>query len=317
MKPRPEKRRLQGLCKTAVNSEDGIVLILTLMILALITAVVVEFAYGVYTTTSELYNWRDSQRLSFVAKSGTFLAVNMISNPLAGNDLYKYLGRQIPLENVSEGFSGRLIVEAEDENSKFNLNSLVAPNGQLDSDVYDRFKKLLDILEINESVADKIAYWIDPRSEPGMANSENSTKNTNNGFMDSTDELRLIKGIDRKTYERLLPYVTVYGYQDNPSLNIRDKRVNMNTASVPVIMSLADISKESAQSLVNQRELKPFGSVGEAANIRINLSPEFFTAERPVNYRITSIGEENKIKRVIESVIKISGGNTILYWQEM
>jgi general secretion pathway protein K len=316
MKPRPDKRRLQGLRKTAVNSEEGIVLILTLMILAIITAVVVEFAYGVYTTTSELYNWRDSQRLSFVAKSGTFLAVNMISNPLAGNDLYKYLGREIPLENVSEGFSGRLIVEAEDENSKFNLNSLVAPNGQLNSEVCDRFKKLLDILDIDEGIADKIAYWIDPRSEPGMVNSENSTKSTNNGFMDSIDELQLINGIDLKTYERLLPYVTVYGYQDNTRLNIRDCRVNMNTASVPVIMSLADISRESAQAIVNQRELKPFGSPGEASNINITLPMEFFTADRPVNFHITAIGEENKVRRIIESVIKISGGNTILYWQE-
>jgi general secretion pathway protein K len=313
MKLYPDTQRLQGLCKTTVKSEKGIVLVLTLMILAIITAVVVEFAYGVYTTTSELHNWRDSQRLSFVAKSGTFLAVNMISNPLAGNDLYKYLGRQIPLENVSEGFSGRLIVEAEDENSKFNLNSLVYPNGGLKTDVYDRFKALLGILNIDEGLADKIAYWIDPRSEPGMANSENSTKNTNGGYMDSADELLLIKGVDRKTYEKLLPYVTVYSY-DNISRD--DVHVNINTASIPVIMSLAGISMDSAQALVNQRTLKPFGSVGEASNIGINLSPDFFTANRPANFRITSIGEENKVRRIIESVIRIDAGSRILYWQE-
>ncbi len=299
------------------GSEEGIVLVLTLLILAIITAMVVEFAYGVYTTTSALYNWRDSQRLSFVAKSGTSVAVNLISsyagyaNVLVGNDLYKYLGRQIPLENVSEGFKGRLIIEADDENSKFNLNSInrIELDGTRQS--YEAFKRLLGFLGLDETIADRIAYWTDPSKEPGLANTENVTKN---GFMESVDELLLIKGIDQKTYEKLLPYVTVYSYSGIN--NMLDPSVNVNTASIPVIMCLANISKESAQTLVNQRELKPFGSVGEAANIGINLSPEFFTATTPKNFRITSIGEENKIRRVIESVIRIDGGNTVLYWQE-
>lgn len=305
-----DRHRLRRLRKNTVNSEKGMVLVLTLMILALVTAVVVEFAYGVYTTTSELYNWRDSQRLSFVAKSGTSLAVNMISNPLAGNDLYKYLGRQIPLENVSEGFSGRLIVEAEDENSKFNLNSI---NKVWSSDgtrrAYDSFRRLLGNLGLDENIADKVSYWIDPSKEPGLANSEDVTKS---GYMESVSELLLIKGIDRQIYEKLLPYVTVYGYGGTD-----DSRVNMNTASIPVIMSLADVSKESAETFVNQRELKPFSSVGEASNMGIDLPPDFFTADRPVIFRIKSIGEENKVRRIIESVIRINAGNTIKYWQEM
>jgi hypothetical protein len=46
------------------TSESGMALVMTLMILALITSLVVEFAYGVYTTTAALQNWKDSQRLS-------------------------------------------------------------------------------------------------------------------------------------------------------------------------------------------------------------------------------------------------------------
>ncbi len=305
--------RCRSLLRT--GSEKGIVLVLTLMILAIITAMVVEFAYGVYTTTSALYNWRDSQRLSFVAKSGTAVAVNLISsysNPLIGNDLYKYLGRQIPLENVSEGFKGRLIIEADDENSKLNLNSInrIELDGTRQS--YEAFKRLLRFLGLDETIADRVAYWIDPSKEPGLANTENVTKN---GFMESVDELLLIKGIDRKTYEKLLPYVTVYSYS-GPN-NMLDPSINVNTAAIPVIIAVANISKTTAETLVNQRDLKPFSSVGEAANIGINLSPEFFTAAPPKNFRITSIGEENKIRRVIGSVIRIDAGNKILYWQEM
>ena len=57
----------------------------TLLALVLITAMVVEFSYGVYTGTNNLYNWRDSQRLSIMAKSG----INVISQ-VHGGDLEEY-----------------------------------------------------------------------------------------------------------------------------------------------------------------------------------------------------------------------------------
>ncbi|HWR58636.1 MAG TPA: type II secretion system minor pseudopilin GspK [Thermodesulfovibrionales bacterium] len=296
-----------------IRSEKGIALVLTLMILTIITAVVVEFAYGVYTSTSALYNWRDSQRLSFVAKSGVAVAASTISDPsrfgMSPKDLYKYLGRQIPLENVSEGFSGRVIISAEDENGKFNLNSIVRvwPDGS--QRAFDSFRQLLGNLRLDESIAARVADWIDMDSNPRLTDSEEGAKNA---YMDSVDELLLIRGVERETYEKLLPYVTVYGYGGTD-----DPRVNVNTASIPVIMTLAGIFKESAETLVNQRELKPFNSPGEAANIGINLPTSFFLAETPRNFRITAVGEENKIRRVIESVINTGAGSQVKYWREI
>lgn len=295
-----------------VRSQDGIALVLTLMILVIITAVVVEFTYGVYTTTSALYNWRDSQRLSFVAKSGISVAAQTVSNPsmlgMSAKDLYKYLGRQIPLENLSEGFKGRVIVSAEDENGKFNLNSIVYQNGLLNTGSYECLKRLLGIIGLREDIADRVADWIHRGSVPAL---RDYGENSKNDYMYSVDELLLIKGIDRPTYEKLLPYVTVYcfdGRTDSPL-------VNVNTASVPVIMSLANISKERAETIMNEREVRPFNTVGEAANI-VALPTVFFAAGNPRNFRITAIGEENGIRRVIESVIDTRSGNHIKYWRE-
>ncbi len=280
-----------------VKCQKGVALVLTLMILAIITAMVVEFAYGVYTSTSALYNWKDSQRLSFVAKSGMAVAAQTISIYRTQDvySLYKYLGRQIPLENVSEGFSGRLILMAEDENSKFNLNSLRTQDAQ------QGFRRLLKNLGLDEGIADRVAQWIGATNNPWLQDSGESLKKD---YMDSVDELLLIKGIDRQTYEKLLPYVTVYGYAGRD-----DKRVNVNTASIPVIMSLADISKESAKRLVSPRELEPLKDTGD-------LSTLFFTAGTPMNFRITAIGEENGIRRMIECVISTSAGNQVRYWRE-
>ena len=298
-----------------LSSSEGMALVLTLMILTLITAMVVEFAYGVYTSTSALYNWRDSQRLSFVAKSGVAMAVNTISRA-PRDELYKYLGKEIPVPNVSEGFSGSFIIKAEDENSKFNLNSIVYLNGQ--KNAYDAFKKLLDTLGLEESIADRIADWIDQNSDPRLRDSEEGAKN---GYLDSVDELLLIKGIDRQTYEKLSPYVTVYGYDGTSGSRL----ININTAPIPVIMSLAEgISKDDAQRIVNARELKPFTGTGdENFAVAAGSLKAYFTDDKVVmdasNFRITAIAEENKIKRVIEAVVRIGGGSqgVILYWREM
>ena len=63
-----------------LRNQNGIALIVTLLALALITAMVVEFAYGVYTGTNNLYNWRDSQRLSIMARSGVNVSAKYLSD---------------------------------------------------------------------------------------------------------------------------------------------------------------------------------------------------------------------------------------------
>ena len=299
-----------------LGNSEGMVLVLTLMILTLITAMVVEFAYGVYTSTSALYNWRDSQRLSFVAKSGVAMAVNTISGALRSNsgappsELYRYLGREIPVPNIPEGFNGSFVIKAEDENARLNLNSL------RNADSLQVFKRLLGNLGLDELIAERVADWIDTDSEPKLRDSEEGAKNA---FMDSVDELLLIKGIDRHTYEKLSPYVTVYGFGGTD-----DRRININTAAIPVIMSLNEngmITREMAERLVRSRELEPFTTPGDLVNagFAVNLSPDIITTDFPRNFRITSVSEENKIKRVIEGVVRVNRGSqgTIFYWREM
>ena len=293
-----------------LSSEKGMALVLTLMILVLITAMVVEFSYGVYTSTSALYNWKDAQRLSFVSKSGISLAVKTLSD-IPQTDLYKFPGKMdVPVENILEGFAGTAMVTVEDENAKFNLNSLRIP------DALRTFRRLLRNLGLDEGLADRVADWMDVDSEPRVRDSEEGAKNA---YMDSVDELLLIKGIDRQTYEALLPYVTVYGY-----LGTEDTRININTASIPVIMSLNErITQERAEEIVNQRKVAPFEKLSELSragfdNTLITAISGNATADHPKTFHITSVSEENKIKRVIDCVMKINGaGQAVLYWMEM
>lgn len=283
-------------------------LVVTLMITALITAMAVEFAYGVYTTTASLYAWRDSQRLSLAAKSGISLAAKTISGAQAvsGNTYPQKI--EMPVENILEGFGGSVIVSAEDETSRFNLNSVINRNGTLNNTAYRSLRRLLKLLSLDENDADRIADWIDRDSEPRLGDSEENAKN---GYFDTVDELLLIKGIDQRTYRALLPYVTVYGL-----------RININTASLPVIMCLDDsVTRDIAEKIIRAREFKPFEGTGDpdftsAAGSskplfmgRIDVKSQFF--------HIISVAEENRHKRIIESVVEINGSRSaVKYWKE-
>jgi general secretion pathway protein K len=296
-----------------LKNQKGMALVITLMVLVIITAMVVEFSYGVYTGTTSLYNWRDSQRLSIMAKSGVNVAAKYLST-MVGSQNYSYPGSiELPVENPFEDFKGVLTVKIEDENSKFNVNTIVGPDGRtLNVIAYDSFKRLLKNLSLDEMIADRIADWIDSDSEPRLADSETGAKNAP---MDSVDEILLINGISEKDYETLLPYITVYGRRDNLIVNI-------NGAEKPVLMCLSEaITADLAQNLINYRNATPFGDTADISKVtgfsEIGGSLIGKIDIQGSVYRVTSSAESGGVKRIIETVLNVSPSSvTVSYWKE-
>lgn len=303
--------------KRLLKREEGMALVITLVIAAILTAMVAELAYGVYTSTASLGNWKESQRLSLIARSGVRLSVKTISD-LYRLYSYTYPGRvDMPVESITAGFEGKLVISVEDENSRFNINSMVFQNGTLNSDSYAAFRRLLKNLGLEENISDILADWMDRDNSPRAGDTEEYAKNSH---LDSSDELLTIRGINTDTYERLLPYITVYGYLRRDSALI-----NINTATVPVIMSMdSRITADLAERVVRYREIEPFkktsdlvkvagfeGSLGQSLMSRIIVKAS--------NYRIRASAESNKIKRVIDTVVEIknSDNNLVKYWKEM
>ncbi|UCE78946.1 MAG: type II secretion system minor pseudopilin GspK [Nitrospiraceae bacterium] len=296
------------------TSESGMALVVTLMILALITALVVEFAYGVYTTTAALQNWKDSQRLSLIAVSGQHLAVKTLQE---ADRLYTYTypGKtEMPLPGIVEDFEGMVFVKVEDENAKLNINSIILANGLLNEHSYKSFRFLLRHLGIDEDIADIVADWIDKDSKPRLSISEENAKND---YMDSIDELLLLQRINPDIYEKVLPYITVYSMTKS-----KLDMVNINTVSIPVIMSLDDrITEELAERIIDYREISPFEHAYDILKVAgfddIGKPLQAKIAVKATNFRIICIAEERNIKRVIESVIQLkNGGYRITYWME-
>lgn len=294
------------------TDNKGMALVLTLLVVTLITAMIVEFAYAVYTGTNALNNWQTSQKLSIAARSGTKLASRLITEALSGSPKaypgYRVFSHAIP----SKDYEGTITIRIEDENAKFNINRLGSPFGGLgdkDRAPYASFVRLLESIELKKDVAIRIADWIDTDKEPRLQDSEKDAKNAP---LDCIEELLEIPGIGKETYERLLPYVTIYG-----------DRVNINSAGLPVLQSLSGaVSKDLAQRIITYRENTPFeldadirkvpgfeSGAGSGLLGYIDVKGRYF--------RVVATAESNGIRRVIDSIIETSGGNVVRYWKEL
>src|SRR5208283_1323986 len=134
---------MRALHRTSHNNSDGMALIITLFVVAIMTTLVVEFAYGVYVSTNALYNWQSSQRLSYVARSAVRFASWIISENSA-QLAYTYPGTiDIVRKKPVASFSGELAIRIENENIKFNLNTLVFPNGSVNRQSYNALVRML------------------------------------------------------------------------------------------------------------------------------------------------------------------------------
>ena len=167
---------------------------------------------------------------------------------------------ELPPIPVEGGFiAGKLT----DLQACLNLNTLSADTTETPV-TRTRLERLLRILEIDAGHVQAMIDWLDPDLQTTIPDGAEDVHYMNlqrpyrtaNGSMLSVSELRLIRGFDDPVnYERLLPYVCAFGIP---------APINVNTASVEVLRSLADdLSASDIASIIEQRNDEAFKSVEE------------------------------------------------------
>lgn len=290
--------------KKTVNYQRGSALIITLLLVTILISVVTEFAYEVYIGTSASSNWQNTKKASFLARSGLALTSNYIDD-LKDHTYTEHKEISLPVKKklVEEG---SLTVKVIDENSKLHINSIIEPNGLTNDPALSSLKKLLGYLNINPTLADYIADWIDPDSEPRIMGSESEAKNS---YLWSIEELKLIKGIDEEVFKTIKPYITVHG----------SGLININTAELPVLVSLSDNMTETlARKIIDYRGISPFEDKTHIFRISgleaIGIQIQDRITVKSSDFRVITSAEVNGITRIIESVMNTS--MTIQYWRE-
>ncbi len=288
------------------HNQQGSALIITLLMVSILISLVVNFVYEVHIDSSSLANWSNAQRASIIARSGQALGSRYLDKITE----YTYTNEreiELPIDQYL-GTNSKLKVVIEDENSKFNINSIIYENGSTDEKALSSLKKLLDYLNINSDLALLLADWIDPDSEPRLPYSEDTAKDT---FFWSVDELILVKGIDKDTFEKIIPYITVSEKWG--------RKININTAEIPVLVSLhKDMTETLAKRIVEYRENSPFEEWSQVQRVSgmktIGQELAGTVQSKSTEFRITSTATVNEITRVIESIIDTS--KTVFFWRE-
>lgn len=285
-------------------NQEGSALIITLLLVTILVALITDFVYETYIDVSALSNWSNTQRASFIAKSGQNISSYFISevNKRAYTPVKEIA---LPVDR-DLGSNTDLTIIVEDENSRFNINSIIYPNGLTNEKALSSLKKLFEYLNINPNLSLIIADWIDPDREPRLADSEDASKNT---FLWSIDELKLVEGIDKNIFNTIERYITVYG----------NSQININSAELPVLVSLSEeITEDLARRIINYRESTPFENknyivrVSGFESIGIKILDRITV--KAYGFRVTARATVNEITRVIESVM--DSRLNVLFWRE-
>ena len=161
----------------------------------------------------------------------------------------------------SENVQGQIYGKLEDLQGRFNVNNLIDSNGQVDQPYLEQYQRLLVALALDPAIADATVDWLDPDQNETIPNGAEDPMYT--GFVpayrtadrpiSNITELAAINGMDRISFEILLPHVTALPGRT---------AINVNTASVQVLQSLGpNIDLSTAEGLVEVREGGGFADI--------------------------------------------------------
>ncbi|HUN59921.1 MAG TPA: type II secretion system minor pseudopilin GspK [Candidatus Binataceae bacterium] len=255
------------------GSERGIALLATMLAVALMTLLVVDFATTVTLGYRAAQNQADELRASYLARSGIGVGLAMLEQ-----DSFHDAMSPTPYDALNEPWAqpippiplggGTVSVTIVDEARKFNVNGLIDPQSHnVNSDKEQILGRLVEILGLPGNIVPEIEDWLDPDSIESPGGAEESYYLTlkppyepRNGPMPTIGDLRALKGMDDMTFLKLTNYLTVS----------QESGININTASPELIMALSPEFADNPQvvkEIVTMRMVRPFTNTTDVGNL--------------------------------------------------
>jgi len=253
--------------------QRGVAILTAMLVVALGTMIAVNLMWkaslDLRRTTSAL---AADQGLMYLqgaeAWAGDILRQDQVDS-IESDHLGEIWAVELPPMPVDGGvISGRV----EDLQGRFNINNLVTPQGEEDEIARRQFERLLEMLELDPSLAGVAVDWLDPDSEtkfPFGAEDDVYSRfdppyRTSNTVITSPSELMAMSGFELESYRLLLPYVTAL-----PS----GTTLNVNTASDVLLASLSDdIDLSRGAALIEERGGADFPDI--SASFEGDVEPE-------------------------------------------
>ena len=293
------------------QSEKGMVLLLVVMVVALLAALLTEFAFSSLVDLRLAETFRDTSRAYYLGAGGV-----KVGQMLLQDDKNNY---DAPDEMWAQGIygypvaDGTVSIQIEDLGGRIDLNRLYIPAQRgPDPVVMDRLERLFIELGLDDpdGLLDALIDWLDEDDQARQFGAESAyyldrprPYPAKNGPLDTLDELLLIKGFDTDILNQLRPNVTVHG----------GEKINVNTASEEVLLALAEeMDMDAVQTIVDARQDRPFTKVEEIKDLPgmgniYGFFNSYLTVTSPT-YHITARGDVGDGSRTVQAVVEKASG---------
>lgn len=310
------------------RDEQGVVLLLVLLIMTLISVMVLSWAQEWRTELLLAANFREATQCRRLAEGGVYYSLGKVmetkilessvntpggSTEAAANLAAAWQGSQEPHEIQFPG--GTVQVRVEDEGGKLNINQ-----GNEES-----LTALFTALEFPpgqvRTIVDSILDWRSRGDQPRPYGAKSSYYMgldppyvARNGPLETVEELGWVRGFENSPFlPRLSEFLTVQGTAQG---------VNINTAPLAVLLTRG-FPLEVAQNIITTRRLQPFRNFGEIVQLGMAAQTGQFqqmTFMTSPFFTIKSTGMVNKsggrhtIKAVVRIDLSIKSSWQILSW---
>jgi len=330
------------------NSEKGAVLIFTLVMLAVLSALTINLSSKMNHEILLLKNASDYLKASSLAKGGVDYAVALLK--MDEDFEVDWLGEGWAEEAELTFDEGILKVNVTDESGKINLNYLYT-GGKKDKNLrIEQMLELCDNIGLDYAVIAAIIDWIDGDEEIYELLSVTAGENKGaeseyykelpipypckNSAFDTNEEVMMVKGIERERYygeEGLKNFVTVFS----------SGKININTAGEQVLKSTFQASLASSSEKDKTEVFEPIDDIAIALIMEwrtdnmisdiSQLEEQNFFSEEVVNkiktsgmfdfksnfFKIESSAKVGKIEKNITVIVERSRTDIkIKYWNE-
>ena len=216
----------------------GAALLVALLVMALASALAVELLRGLHL---------DLARTASLDRDARSRALGLGAESLARRALDRDTEREPAIDSHDSPWrraagtlpvaGGSVAASLSDLDGRFNVNTLIRPDGNDDDAAGAQFERLLRSLGLEPAIGAALADWIDADAIPRRDGAEDlfytarrpAYRAANRPLVHIT-ELRLIAGVDDDAFEALRPHVC--------ALPADVRRINVNTATEVVLMSL-------------------------------------------------------------------------------
>jgi general secretion pathway protein K len=309
------------MMKTPITNEKGVALILVLLMVSVIVVLTLQLNVASRSQVHEAANLGDGIRVLYIAKSGLFAGMGLLSEDRGNADtLNEAWARTDTISEQSKDYfdGGHLELVIEDETGKVNINKLVEGNG-FNNAVKGVLSRLLSQPQFElqdrevEDLLNAIKDWIDADAEVTATGAENAyyqglgkSYTVRNGPMESIDELLLVRGISRELF---------YGTSERPGLARLltvhgEGSININTAPKEVLRALSPSITEDAVNRMDDYRRNAANNLTEpswyrrVSGLQNTAIDSVTVATKSEYFQIAATGHLGTMKRTIRGIVK-------------